>query len=177
MSDSRWHMPSVMIWRTFAPDRDSRFASLSVAQSPTRAAAPSPRSIAVRQEDFQQGRLAASRARHPVAHVDPVDREPAPQTVGQQVVLGQYAFTQLVQTVALVEGHVGDLKLLARNDVPAGLAAAGAAEVTDTRQFLVTAGGAVDDDRHVLDLEHRTLERGTRGGDVVCEVKGLRYDA
>ena len=46
MSASRWHIPSVTIWRTGAPERARRTASLSVAQSPTSAAARRPRSPA-----------------------------------------------------------------------------------------------------------------------------------
>ena len=142
-------MPSVMIWRTFAPDRDSRFASLSVAQSPPGRSTEPPFDRGT-QEDFQQGRLTASRPRHPVAHVDPVDREPAPQTVGQQVVLGQYAFTQLVETVARRRSRRRPQAPCPGNDVPAGPSPQRGQRVTDTRQFLVTAGGAADDDRHVL---------------------------
>ena len=181
MSDSRWHMLSVTICRTGAPLRASRWASLSVAQSPTSAATAMPRSTAVVSSDSSSAVLPGPGARDPVADAHVGLGEPRAQRLGQQVVLLEDALAQVddagghgVGTSALVEGDVEDLQLLAAHDVAARDAAAGAAEVVRVGKPVLSTGRAVDDDRAALDDEGGVRQRGALGGDVVGELECLR---
>ena len=97
-------MLSVTICRTCAPERARRFASLSVAQSPTRAAAAAPRSTAVASTASSSAVLPLPGLDTQLLTLTPRPRTAA-QTLGQEVVLLQDALAQVDDAGGHGVGH------------------------------------------------------------------------